>query len=446
MIAGRRFRPIQLVAAILVIPPLVKVGGLVWPAAGVGTVDLAAVAAGHQLFDHAWTERDPLSSGDGIGPVFNARSCVECHSQGGGGGGGPIAHNVTVYGLGGAPAGSAASIPRIGVVHTHAIRPEFQETLNHVHPALPRAASIPLATLVSSPRSVVPVGVTITQRNTPALFGDGLLDAIPEDALHAEQRRNSAIGRIVGLSRAKDPAIRGRVARLVDGRLGRFGWKGEFATLDEFVRAACANELGLSNPTKPQAISMARGVAATPKTDLSDAQCVLIGDYLRALPAPVQAIPPDPATRAKVEAGSATFEAIGCADCHTPSLGTIAGFYSNLLLHDMGADLASSTGYYGEPPLPPSEGSGAAPLAANEWRTPPLWGVADSAPYLHDGRAPTLHQAITLHGGEALGVVGRYQALSPGDQANLVAFLESLRAPHAVEPGVTRLASATAGR
>ena len=442
MTDSRRFRPIQLVAVVLVVPPMIKLGGMVWPGSRTQAATAEAVAAGHALFDHSWVVNDPLSSGDGIGPVFNARSCLECHSQGGGGGGGAVANNVTVYGLAGPVAGAAKPIPRIGVVHTHAIRPEFQETLNQVHPALPRSASIPLATLVASSRSIVPAGVTVTQRNTPALFGDGLLDAIPEDALHAEQRRNSIVGRMVGLSRAVDPAIRGRVARLADGRLGRFGWKAEFATLDEFVRAACANELGLSNPSKPQAISLAKSVPASPKTDLSDAQCVLIGDYLRALPAPVRDFPASPTARHRVEAGAATFEAIGCADCHTPSLGTIAGFYSNLLLHDMGADLASSTGYYGEPPAAPSEGSGTAPPVANEWRTPPLWGVADSAPYLHDGRAATLDDAIVRHRGEATNVAEMYQNLQPDDRTNVLAFLGSLRAPGMVGPTGNQLAAA----
>ncbi len=442
MLAGRRFRPIHLVALLLVIPPVVKLAGMALPASRGQVVTPQAFAAGRTLFEHQWTVNDPLSTGDGVGPVFNARSCVECHSQGGGGGGGPVERNVTVYGLTGAAAVATAKIPRVGVIHTSAIAPEFQETLNQVHPALPHAKTIPLATLVNSGRSVVPAGISVTQRNTPALFGDGLLDAVAEDVLHAEQRRNSTLGRVVGVSRAKDPAIRGRVARLADGRLGRFGWKGEFATLDDFVRAACANELGLSNPTKPQAISMARAVPASDKVDLSDAQCLLIGDYLRGLPAPEQVIPRDARHQSQAEAGAASFEAIGCADCHTPSLGPIAGFYSNLLLHDMGTDLASSTGYYGEPPAPPSEGSGTAPPVANEWRTPPLWGVADSAPYLHDGRAATLDDAIALHRGEATGVAERYQSLPAEDKANILAFLGTLRAPGVAGTTDTRLASA----
>ena len=439
MLAGRRFRPVHLVALVLVVPPVVKLTGMVWPSGHGKIVSAAAVAAGRELFNHEWTANDPLSSGDGIGPVFNARSCLECHSQGGGGGGGPVERNVTVYGL----TGTSAKVARIGVVHTHAIRPEFQETLNHVHPALPRAATIPLANLVASTGSVLPAGVSVTQRNTPALFGDGLLDAVPEDVLHAEQRRNSTLGRVVGVSRARDSAIRGRVARLADGRLGRFGWKGEFATLDEFVRAACANELGLSNPSKPQAISMAKALPASDQVDLSDTQCVLIGDYLRDLPVPEQVMPTDATHRASVERGSATFAAIGCADCHTPDLGPIAGFYSNLLLHDMGGALASSTGYYGEPPAPPSEGTGTPPPVANEWRTPPLWGVADSAPYLHDGRAATLDDAILAHAGESAGVTTRYKDLPTSERADLLAFLRTLRAPGMVGSTATRLAAAT---
>ena len=168
---------------------------------------------------------------------------------------------------------------------------------------------------------------------------------------------------------------------------------------------------------------MAKGV------DLTDAQCVLIGDFLRELPAPVQALPPDEAGRARVANGERQFAEIGCADCHTPDLGTIKGFYSNLLLHDMGPELASSTGYYGEPPAAPGSSLGTPAPVANEWRTPPLWGVADSGPYLHDGRADTLEKAITRHGGEAVNVVARFSALGPVDQADILAFLKTLRAP-----------------
>ncbi len=432
MAEPRRFRAAHLVALVLVAPPMVKLAEWAWPASGPKKSSARAVAAGRELFNHDWAVNDPLSSGDGLGRVFNARSCVECHSQGGPGGGGPIEHNVTVYGLSPALLPKGRGIPPIGVVHSHAIRPEFQEMLNHVNPGLPGSPSIPLAQLVDRSRTIFPTGITITQRNTPALFGDGLLDAIPEDALHAEQRRNSDVARIVGLSRARDSKIRGRVARLPNGRLGRFGWKAEFASLDDFVGAACANELGLSNPSRQQATSLARLDYQPQGTDLSDAQCLLIGDYLRDLPAPVQVIPAEPNDKARVANGESQFAAIGCADCHTPGLGPIRGFYSNLLLHDMGSELASSTGYYGEPPAAPGSSGDDAPPVANEWRTPPLWGVADSGPYLHDGRAGSLEQAIALHGGEASNVAANFAALPQRDQDDLIAFLKSLRAPRDV--------------
>ena len=202
---------------------------------------------------------------------------------------------MTVYGLSPAVQPKDRPIPPIGVVHSHAIKPEFQETAEQ-RPARPAGNAPRSRSRNSTDRSRVlfPTGVSVTQRNTPALFGDGLLDAIPEEALHAEQRRNSDLIRLVGLSRAKDSKIRGRVARLPNGRLGRFGWKAEFASLDDFVRAACANELGLSNPARAQATSLAKRDYQPKGTDLTDAQCVLIGDFLRDLPAPVQVVPSEP--------------------------------------------------------------------------------------------------------------------------------------------------------
>ena len=125
-----------------------------------------AVAEGRVLFNHEWTAGDPLTKGDGLGPVFNATSCVDCHSQGGPGGGGPISKNVVVYGLTGE---NKKGVPSSGVIHQKAVRQEFQETLNLVHAALPRKSTIPLAELLdrSTPR---PTDIVVTQRNTPALF------------------------------------------------------------------------------------------------------------------------------------------------------------------------------------------------------------------------------------------------------------------------------------
>ena len=110
-------------------------------------------------------------------------------------------------------------------------------------------------------------------RNTPAVFGAGLIDAIPDTVLRAAEKR----------SFASFPEIKGRVSSLPDGRLGRFGWKGQVARLDDFVRAACSNELGLEVPGQHQA-SMATAKefdASKLKLDLDEEQCELADEVHR---------------------------------------------------------------------------------------------------------------------------------------------------------------------
>ena len=428
MAATSRLRPIHGLVLVFVLIPVVK---LVAPLfrSGPKTVSPAAMAAGRELFTHEWTTRDTLTKGDGLGPVHNALSCVECHHQGGPGGGGPVAKNVTVYGLVNPhPKGIAQS----GVVHQHAVRPEFQETLRLVHPSLPNEPFIPLEILTDRSRRRNPE-VVVTQRNTPALFGDGLIDAVPDETLLAHQREHSTAARLVGLSGARDGKTRGRIARLADGRIGRFGWKAEFASLSDFVKAACANELGLSNPGRPQATPLGRQSYRAPGEDLTDAQCILMTDFIRGLATPRQVIPAERREAALVKAGQERFRAIGCADCHSQDLGPVAGIYSDMLLHDMGIELESSTGYYGsiipQPAIQNDKFASTEQPSPAEWRTDPLWGVADSAPYLHDGRANSLREAIELHGGEARDVTARFREAPPLDQEAILAFLRSLRAP-----------------
>src|SRR5262249_6398212 len=153
-----------------------------------------------------------------------------------------------------------------------------------------------------------------------------------EAAILAHQREHSVAARLVGLNGARDARAQGRVAKLVDGRIGRFGWKGEFATLNDFVKAACANELGLSNPGRPQPAPLGNLDHQAPGDDLSDAQCGLMTDYIRSLARPIETTPADSAARKLVEAGRRVFASIGCADCHSPDLGPVRGLYSDLLL------------------------------------------------------------------------------------------------------------------
>ena len=212
----------------------------------------------------------------------------------------------------------------------------------------------------------------------------------------------------------------GRAHRLADGRIGRFGWKAQTATLSEFVQAACANELGLGNPGHPQPKPLGNPNYHEVGMDLTLDQCHQLTAFVASLPRPRES--------ESAPHGKKLFADIGCANCHTPDLGTADGIYSDLLLHRMGQTLQGGGSYGQPPPEDPNSKPHDGPLA-DEWRTPPLWGVADSGPYLHDGRANTLQDAIKLHGGQAARSARRFASLASSEQAQLIAFLKNLRAP-----------------
>ena len=153
---------------------------------------------------------------------------------------------------------------------------------------------------------------------------------------------------------------------------------------------------------------------------------VALTRYIESLPAPRQVIPE--AKREQVLEGKRHFEAIGCAECHVPNLGSVEGLYSDLLLHQIGTE---GGGFYGGSSSPRSDPA-SRPfdiIRSNEFRTPPLWGVADSGPYLHDGSAATLQAAIVRHTAQANRTNVAFQNSTPRAQAAVIAFLESLRAP-----------------
>jgi CxxC motif-containing protein (DUF1111 family) len=414
-----------LVGAVALVPVGLRV--LTWPGMKRQALDPAMAQAGQTLFHHDWKPRDPLSAGgDGLGPVYNATSCVACHHQAGPGGAGGLEHNVTTFVIDEMRRGRTETVRREGVVHSSG-----GETLAQVHPELPPVSRPTLAMLVKLPgaesqRIALPPGVHLSQRNTPALFGASLIDAVPDRALIANERRERLKW---GLASAKTEDLPvGRALRLPGGRVGRFGWKAQSRSLSDFVQAACANELGLGNPGQAQPRPLFKPDYQAPGLDLTTEQCDQITAFVASLPRPAERLPDDPLARDQALAGKTLFSAVGCADCHTPDVGGVPGVYSDLLLHDMGQPLEGG-GSYNEPPpqapeSPPAEGPG-----PGEWRTPPLWGVADSAPYLHDGRAPTLAKAIELHGGQGGRAARRFAELAPAGQAQVLAFLQTLRAP-----------------
>jgi hypothetical protein len=299
-----------------------------------------------------------------------------------------------------------------------------------------------------------------TQRNTTALWGGGLIDRIPDSVIIAAAK----------MKHTDFPQVTGRVHRLAGGKIGRFGWKGHKASLYDFTMAACGTELGLQVPGHDQAKVPYKPDYRPTGLDLNRKEVDALVDYLKELPAPIQRKANHPGIAKQLSEGEQLFATIGCAACHSKKLGNVDGLFSDLLLHDMGPDLGAIDSY-GVPSFPePSQGDPAGDLAdgtdggnpaggtapgnatpnnqngqpaapqikaavgptMQEWRTPPLWGVRDSAPYLHDGRAETLEQAIALHAGESARARLRFFMLGASQRAKVVAFLKSLSAPDVV--------------
>lgn len=416
------------------------------------------IARGHELFLREWVPGDPRShGGDGLGPLYNATSCVACHNLGAPGGAGPASKNVDVVTL--IPGRARAEANRLDefhpgfrtspsvLLHRFGTDPEYNQwrlrrtggvefadmaeqggaaELRQVRElvglradarASQAAGRSPLARRGARRalgEVLLSLVVTFSQRNPPPLFGAGLIDSIPAEALR-EAAWHSPAG------------VQGRLSTLKDGRVGRFGWKGQTASLKDFVESACAMELGLEVPTQHQARAPHDFSKKEPGLDLTQDECDALTAFVAALPAPIdRGAPADEDGRPGLAAGRELFTRAGCADCHRPRLGPVEGIYSDLLLHDMGTDLADSGGYYGAIDSPSAEGA-----TSQEWRTPPLWGFRDSGPYLHDGRAETLDEAVAMHGGRGERSAERFFKLTLRERLQVQTFLNSLAAPPA---------------
>ena len=198
-----------------------------------------------------------------------------------------------------------------------------------------------------------------------------------------------------------------------DGRIGRLGWKADVPSVAEFVRDAMAAEIGL---TIPQQTDLTFGLTtdddgiADPELSVQDAEDLAF--FLSMLAGP----PRQPADdQTIIDEGEALFASVGCAKCHIPSLPSSEGdvaLYSDLLLHEI---------------LPAgASGIESGDASQREFRTAPLWGLSQTAPYFHSGEADTIGEAIRLHDGEAATIVQAYLDRSAADQQALLAFLNSL--------------------
>lgn len=347
------------------VPPVGEDGGPMRP---LDEGEMDRFIRGRAIFD-----RDTTLA-DGLGPFFNGDACRSCHFDPVIGGAGPVDVDVSRHG---SFDGSVFTPPAQGTMAhrfgTTDDRPPFDVTAN-----------------------------VLETRQTPTVLGMGLIDRIPEAMILANEDPDDMDG----------DGVRGRAHVLPDSRVGRFGWKGGVPSTSEFVRDAMFNELGVTLPDQP---GLTFG-AGTDTDDIADPEITLaeIDDmtfFMNTL-APPARVREDAALE---DMGETVFAMIGCDTCHRTmetDMGMPVPVYSDLLLHDVqDADFV---------------GIDDGDAGRREFRTAPLWGIGRSAPYMHDGRAFTIEDAIAAHFTEAEASRLAYEALDADSRAALLAFLQSL--------------------
>jgi CxxC motif-containing protein (DUF1111 family) len=397
----------------VVIPPATPALGDAIP--GLTADELAAFERGRLVFERRF------KPSEGLGPFYNATSCASCHSSPVSGGSSKLYRNFyicMIFDLGlqdKLPDLPSPIVPAFGSGEWGGLLPAHQTstfTLEGQRLSMPD----PDTTFYT---------VTSAQRNSIPIFGTGLFEFISNETIIANSDPNDANG----------DGISGRY-NTDAGALGRFGVKAQVNNIEVFTRAPLQNQMGVtSNPLQGDDATVSSSLAAfqgtadpnSPTTDndgIPDPE--ISPDDLGDLIAFTRFLaPPSPRdfTPGALN-GEAHFETIGCTSCHIPSLPSSRGpvnAYSDILLHDMGPDLADGLNF-GTP-----QTSTIDPFTnASEYRTQPLWGVSLAAPYLHDGRAETLDEAIRMHAGEGLNARNGYVALSESQRAEVIEFLEKL--------------------
>ena len=267
-------------------------------------------------------------------------------------------------------------------------------------------------------------GIMISLRNTQALLGMGYLEAIPEKDILKNAERQKALG------------LNGRPNYVWDDFkkktvMGRFGWKANQPSIKQQIAAAFLADIGITSevypeqlctPVQKECLEALKGSKPELRPDLFEP----ITFWSQSLDVPAQRNRDTPAFKQ----GEKLFETAGCAACHVPEMRTgkypavpqignkLIRPYTDLLLHDMGPDLADGR--------PDFKASG------SDWRTPPLWGLGLSAQvnastsFLHDGRARNLLEAIVWHGGEAKASRDKFIAFTKAQREDLLFFLNGI--------------------
>jgi CxxC motif-containing protein (DUF1111 family) len=411
---------------------------------------------GNALFRKTWIAA-PASTlaSDGLGPLYNARACQDCHLKDGRGHvPAPGERSVSMFLRIAVPGGSPpAVIDDYLATHPHPVygsqlqdfaspgqTAEGQMTIRYTEAPVTLADGTvvtlrhPTYTITDPAYGPLGADLMISPRVAPQMIGLGLLEAIPAADILARQDAGDADGN----------GISGRANIVMSMEfgvpmLGRFGLKAGAATVREQSAGAFSGDMGLSSRLRPDPGGECTAAQSDCRTaphgqepgvrdgrEVDDASFDLITFYSRNLGVPARRNVDDPI----VLRGKAVFHTAQCAACHVPNHVThrldgqdeqsfqLIWPYTDLLLHDMGAGLADG--------MPEARATG------SEWRTPPLWGigltrqVSGHTEFLHDGRARSLLEAILWHGGEAEAARNAVVALPQPDRDALIAFLESL--------------------
>jgi hypothetical protein len=388
---------------------------------------------------------------DGLGPIFNAEGCGTCHS-------------VPVLG------GSGAQIERRFGRITNGVFFGYDKAPENHGGTLRQLFSVGTyvngSTTCTIPVEVEPGSTNVKNvgRRTTALFGLGLMDAMPDAVFPQVQATQPASLR--GIARLQTillPDPRDSSQRVGSQRVGRFGWKGGVPNLMQFSGDAYLNEMGITtqscfqgtsvlafafenfpnnvapppgcnggdlvpanpanDPAVPQFTDDPVGSCAGGRTEIQD-DLILFTTFMESLAPP----PRDLSDQEGVIFGSQVYDAVGCGGCHVtgtyitpfnPFNGTPSRFqfrpFSDFMLHDMGSlgDRIANTGD--------------ATVRTRQMRTSPLWGARFQSSFLHDGRATTIRQAILAHDGQAKQVRDNFAfGISPANQDLLIRYVNSL--------------------
>lgn len=412
------------------------------PATNLPLEDHPRFFAGNSFFNTNWVDASSVVNGrDGLGPLFNVRSCSACHFKDGRGQppeGNAVPNGwlmrISIPGTDnhGGPLPDPVYGDQISVRALPGIKPEARIRVKY-RPVVGYYADNAAYELLEPEYALDQWGygkphpdLRISPRVASAVFGLGLLAAVPEADILALADEHDADGDGVSgrPNRVWSPTLK-QVA------LGRFGWKANRATLLDQTAGAFAGDMGITNVvfpgenhTRAQALSEHFPSGGTPEISERDLKDVVF--YLETLAVPAARID----DRDIFQRGRQIFREIQCAACHVPQLETSKDYpipalagqvirpYTDLLLHDMGEGLADGR--------PDYEASG------REWRTPPLWGIGllekvnGHNRLLHDGRARNVEEAILWHGGEATASQQAFKALSREERDLVIRFVLNL--------------------